>query len=174
MKNLILIGYMGSGKTTIGKLFAQTYGYKFCDTDYLIEKQTKKKISDIFASKGEAYFRDLETHTLETIQGQLINTVLSTGGGMPCREENVRLLQSIGTVIFLKVSKETVISRLKEDTTRPLLQGDHFEEKVEEMLAIRNPLYEKAANYVVDTGKNTTKEVVETIYELMREERDKA
>lgn len=165
---------MGSGKTTIGKLFAQTYGYKFCDTDYLIEKQTKKKISDIFASKGEAYFRELETHTLEMIQGQLKNTVLSTGGGMPCREENVRLLQSIGTVIFLNVSKEIVISRLKEDTTRPLLNGDHFEEKVEEMLTIRNPLYEKAADFVIDTGKKTTKEVVEAIYELMRGEKDKA
>lgn len=172
MKNLILIGYMGCGKTTIGKQFAKSYDYKFCDTDYLIEKHTKTKISDIFASKGEAYFRNLETHTLETIQGQLKQTVLSTGGGMPCREENVNLLQSIGTVIYLKVSKETLLHRLKEDTTRPLLQGDNLEAKVEEMLMQRNPLYEKAANYVIDTDNHTPKEVAEIIYELMREESD--
>ena len=163
---------MGCGKTTIGKQYAQTYGYKFCDTDYLIEKHTKTKITDIFASKGEAYFRNLETHTLEMIQGQLRHTVLSTGGGVPCREVNVKLLQSIGTVIYLKVSKETLINRLKEDKTRPLLQGGNFEETVEEMLNIRNPLYERAANYVIETDNRTPKEVAELIYELMRKEGD--
>lgn len=163
MKNIILIGYMGCGKSTIGKQLAKALNYQFKDTDELIEAVTGEKISEIFASKGEEYFRKLETETLKNLQGTMTATVLSTGGGMPCREENVGLLHSIGMVIFLKVSKETVISRLKGDTTRPLLQGEDFETKIEQMLATRNPLYEKAADVVINTDQLSVYEVVDAV-----------
>lgn len=163
MNNIILIGYMGSGKTTIGKRLADVMQQSFYDTDEMIEQQTNLKISDIFANHGEAYFREMETHTLEKLQNNLNHVVLSTGGGMPCSEINASLLKSLGTVIYLQVSKEVVVQRLQGDRTRPLLQGEDFEKKVETMLQIRHPLYEKAADIVIATDQLSVDEIVKEI-----------
>lgn len=163
MNNIILIGYMGSGKTTIGKRLADAMQQSFYDTDEMIEQQANQKISDIFANQGEAYFREMETHTLEKLQGTLNHVVLSTGGGMPCSEINARLLKSLGTVIYLQVSKKVVVQRLQGDTTRPLLQGEDFEKKVETMLQIRHPLYERVADVVINTDQLSVDEIVNEI-----------
>ena len=161
--NLILIGYMGSGKSTIGKQLAKKYQYDFLDTDEWIEHENGMTIKEMFAQRGENYFRNLETQALISFQNQIGQTILSTGGGMALSATNANLLRNLGIVIFLKVSKEVVIQRLQGDTTRPLLQGEDFEKKIEQMLEQRDPLYESAAHYVIDTDGKTIEEVIEEI-----------
>ena len=121
--NIILIGYMGCGKTTVGKNLARITGYTFTDTDEMIEKEQGRTISEIFATDGEEAFRKMETKLLEQlIQEQSTQLVISTGGGMPLREKNRKLLAELGTVIYLQTKPQTVYERIKDDTKRPLLQ----------------------------------------------------
>ncbi len=160
MKNIILIGYMGSGKSTIGEKLAKSLGVEFLDTDVLIEAQEGMTISELFAQKGEAYFRQKETETIEGLKKESKQMVLATGGGLPIKEENQRLLKELGIVVYLKASVDTLIERLKEDTTRPLLREGDLRKKIETMLEIRNPIYEKVADVVLETD---TKSIEETI-----------
>ena len=161
--NIILIGFMGSGKTTIGKRLAKLLDYSLVDTDKLIEKKQGMTISDIFADKGERYFRQLETDTISEMIQTCHKTIISSGGGLPLRECNVKILQELGFIIMLDVSKETVLKRLQGDTTRPLLQGDNVEEKVEELLTYREPLYELAAHMKVSVNDRTIQDIAEEI-----------
>ena len=121
MRHIILTGFMGAGKTTVGKLLAQKLGCPFLDTDQLIQQQAGMSISRIFAEKGEETFRSLETAILKEAWTQEEAWVLSVGGGLPMREENRRLLKRIGAVVYLRVNRDTVLRRLSGDTTRPLL-----------------------------------------------------
>ncbi len=154
MKRIILMGFMGAGKTTVGKKLAKELSCEFIDTDELIEKEQGCKISEIFEKDGEAAFRDLETELLKRLQGSEKEFVLSIGGGMPVREENRKLLQSLGTVIYLKTSKEEIIRRVSGDTGRPLLQGGRLEEKVTALMNAREQIYiETAHKEIVTDGK---------------------
>lgn len=148
MSNIVLIGFMGSGKTTVGKKLAVRMGYSFLDTDQYIEEQAKMKISDIFARQGEAAFRSLEDCMLKKIAG-MDRTVVSTGGGIPMREENRALLKKIGTVIYLEASEETLWKRLAGDHTRPLLAGADPRGKIHALLSEREPVYRRAADQVI-------------------------
>jgi shikimate kinase len=163
--NIILIGYMGSGKTSVGERLAGLLTYQFRDSDQMIEKKAGDTINRIFALHGEDYFRNLETELLNDILPTLEKTVLSTGGGMPLREQNSRLLKELGYVVFLKASKLTTLNRLQGDTTRPLLAGDDLEKKVERMLELRTPIYEKAAHKIIITDGKPVKEIAEQIME---------
>lgn len=163
--NIILIGYMGSGKTSVGEYLAGLLTYHFRDSDQLIEKKAGNTINQIFSRYGEEYFRNLETEQLKEMLPALENTILSTGGGMPLREENSRLLKELGYVVFLKTSKQTIINRLQGDSTRPLLAGDELEKKVERMLELRTPIYEKAAHKIIATDGKTVREIAELIME---------
>ncbi|MGN0394542.1 MAG: shikimate dehydrogenase [Coprococcus sp.] len=162
--NIILTGFMGCGKSTTGALLAEKYGYKLIDTDKFIEEKEGCAISDIFARKGEAYFRELETDALRELNETLSNTVISTGGGLPLRDENRELLSSLGYVIYLEVEPAEVIRRLSGDTTRPLLQGDNPENKIREMMEYRHPIYKCSADKSVNvTGKSVDDIVGEII-----------
>ena len=163
MKAIILIGYMGSGKSTIGEKTARLLGVEFLDTDVLIEEQEGMTISELFAQKGEAYFRQKETETIRNLKKESREMVLATGGGLPMKEENQILLKELGIVVYLKASVDTLVERLKEDTTRPLLQEGDLRKKIETMLEIRNPVYENVADVVLETD---TKSIDETIYYL--------
>jgi shikimate kinase len=162
-RNIILIGFMGSGKTTVGEHLAQQLGYHFQDTDRLLEQKAEDTISRIFEVHGEEYFRDMETALLKELLPSLKHTVLSTGGGLPLREENVRLLQELGFVVYLQASKETTLSRLAGDRTRPLLQGEDMEQKVERLLGLRKPIYEKAAHAIIITDNRSVEEITQFI-----------
>lgn len=151
MENIILTGYMGCGKTTVGKYVAKCLEYTFIDTDEMIAEQQCRSINEIFADDGEAAFRVMETELLK----QLIDTkrdhlVISTGGGMPVREENRQLLALLGRVVYLKASPETIYGRVKGDTARPLLRCENPMKRIEEMLTVREPLYEAGAAVIVD------------------------
>lgn len=163
--NIILIGFMGSGKTSVGHRLAQSMTYQFRDTDHMIERNYGNTISRIFAQQGEAYFRNMETDLLKTLVSTLDHTILSTGGGLPLRPENSKILSEIGYVVYLKASKETIFRRLKGDSTRPLLQGENPEKNIESMLKLRDPIYEKAAHLMMNTDNRTITEIVQAVME---------
>jgi len=169
--NIVLIGFMGCGKTTVGQELAQRLNYKFLDTDQYIEEKEGTTIRNIFSEKGEVYFRNLETSTLKDLVEETKESVVSSGGGLPLRQENAKLLQKLGFVIYLKVSKDTVVERLKGDTTRPLLQGDNPAKKMEELLCFRDPIYEVGAHMAISVDNKTVEEIADEIirnYETMQ------
>lgn len=164
MENIILTGYMGSGKTTIGKNLAKRKNYTFVDTDELIEQQQQRSINEIFAAVGEQAFRDMETELLrQLIAERGEHMVISTGGGMPLRAENRQLLSHLGKVVFLKASPRTIYDRIRGDTTRPLLQCANPMGRIEEMIAARTPLYEEGAAIVVDVNALRQSEATQEI-----------
>lgn len=165
--NIVLVGYMGSGKTTVGNLLCSKYQMKFVDTDQYIEEQQNMSISEIFRLFGEDAFRKLETEALEELSRTCFHTVISTGGGIVLKEENRKLLKKLGTVVFLEVSPDEVSRRLRGDTSRPLLAGDSEEEilqKIETMLAARLPYYQSAADHTVKADEKTPEEIAEEIH----------
>ena len=166
MKNIVLMGFMGAGKTTIGKKLAKALEYEFVDTDEWIEKEQDRKISDIFAEDGEAVFRDMETDLLKRLQNREEKFVLSIGGGMPVREENRALLRNLGIVIYLKTSKEEIIRRVSGDKNRPLLQGGDLEEKVTNLMNAREQIYVETAHVEVIIDEKNPLEVIEEIIKL--------
>jgi len=163
--NYVLIGYMGAGKTTVGKGLARETGKRFLDTDELIVKQMNLSINDIFAKYGEAYFRDLETKLIENLLIHVSDCVISCGGGLPMKEENRPLLKKLGKVIYLNVNETDILRRLKNDTTRPLLQGPREEvaERIHKMLEIRDPVYRETADIIIKTGRMNSSAVVKKI-----------
>ena len=172
VKNLILIGFMGAGKTSVGQYYAKKHNLPFVDIDSLIEITAGMSVSDLFAKKGEAEFRRRETEVLkrlldtETVVPQ--KTLISVGGGLPLKEENRQLLKQLGTVVFLKVSPETVVERLKGDTKRPLLQGDDVNLRVAKLLAERESIYIEAAHEVVEADGRDFDEIVEEIEAIVK------
>ena len=166
MKSIVLMGFMGAGKTTIGKKLAKALECEFIDTDEWIEKEKGRKISDIFAEDGEAVFRDMETDLLKRLQGSEEKFVLSIGGGMPVREENRALLRNLGIVIYLKTSKEEIIRRVSGNKNRPLLQGGDLEEKVTNLMNAREQIYVETAHVEVITDRKNPSEVVENIMSI--------
>lgn len=168
VENIILIGFMGSGKTSVGKGLAERLGYDFKDTDEMIVEKEALDIPDIFKRYGEEYFRNQESTLLLSILNTLERTVLSTGGGMPIRDKNVNLLRLMGQVIYLRASKSTIIERLSGDTGRPLLQGANPYERVESLLKERTPIYERAADIIIDTDGKSIDRIIEEILDKRR------
>ena len=165
MKNIVLIGFMGSGKTTIGKALEEKTDMVFVDTDELIEAYEGCKISEIFVDKGEAHFRRLENETLKNLLASTDNKIISTGGGIITNHANIPLLKQLGKVYYLKIKPETVVKRLEGDKTRPLLMGDDKLVKVEQLMADRKELYEMAADKTIDTDGLSVSEIVYRILE---------
>ncbi|MBQ5439356.1 MAG: shikimate kinase [Clostridia bacterium] len=150
-KNIVLCGFMGSGKSTVGKLLAEKMGRKLIDTDAYIVKKENMPISQIFAEKGEEYFRACETQVCKELS-QLSGCIISTGGGTLLREENVTEMKKNGIVFLLDVNADTVLARLKFDNTRPLLQREDKETAVRSLMEQRIPLYCRAADHVINAA----------------------
>lgn len=179
--NVILIGYMGCGKSTVGKELSQKLKMIFLDTDTWIEEREGCSVSQIFAGKGEPYFRDLETHCLKELLKEKKNQeevckkedtenstyVLSVGGGLPVREENRILLQKLGTVIYLKAEPDTIYERLKGDTTRPLLRTENPLQKIREMMTSREEKYQDAANEIILVDGKSVEEIVVEVKKVL-------
>lgn len=163
MKNIVLMGFMGAGKTTIGKRLAKAMNCEFIDTDAKIEEEQGRKISDIFAEEGETAFRDMETDLLRRMQDYEGKFVLSIGGGMPVREENRQLLRNLGTVVYLKTSKEEIIRRVSGNKNRPLLQGGNLEEKVTGLMKAREEIYLETAHKILTTDSKSVSKLVNDI-----------
>lgn len=164
--NIVLIGFMGSGKTTIGHVLEKKYGYSFLDTDAYIEKSEGMSISQIFAKYGEAYFRQVETKVLQKLKESTHHAVIATGGGMPLRRENARLLRELGKVCYLQVSEEGIWQRVKDSHDRPLLECENPKEKIHNMMTERHPLYMEAARYFIRSENRTPEEIAKEVYDL--------
>ena len=159
---------MGCGKSTIGKKLSAILNLKFFDTDAWIEGRQGMTISEIFATKGELFFRDLETEVLQELLEKKETMVISVGGGLPVREENRRLLQQLGQVIYLKAMPETIYNRVKGDTSRPLLQTENPMEKIREMLGQREEKYQAAANRTLIVDGKDISEIVNEVLDVMK------
>lgn len=163
--NIVLIGFMGSGKSAIGKELAKRRKMNFIDTDTFIEEKEGMTISDIFSTKGEEYFRALELKTLEYLRDHVSNTVFATGGGMPLQSKNASLLKEIGFVIYLEASSHVIYERIKYCKNRPLLQCEDPYNKICELMKVRKEKYRNTADYIINTNsnnKNATIEAIET------------
>ena len=139
-RNIILVGFMGTGKTVTGRVLAERTGLELVDMDSIIEERAGRPISEIFATDGEAGFRKLEralAHELSQRQG----LVISTGGGIVLNPDNLADFEKTGLVVCLTASPETIFQRLENDTTRPLLSGDK-KGQISGILATRKPLYD--------------------------------
>lgn len=168
MGNIILIGFMGCGKSSVGLKLSYRMRQTILDTDKEIERKEQCTISEIFAKEGETAFRDKETAYLQSLVGKVNHQIVSTGGGLPMREENRKLLKEIGTVVYLRVKPETVYERLKNDTTRPLLQGDDPMQKIRDLLGKRSPVYEAAADIIVDVDNKSFDSIIAEITEAIQ------
>ncbi len=163
MNHLILIGFMGSGKTTVGKKLSESLHIPFVDTDEEIEKASGMKIADIFSRYGEPYFRDLETQEIRRLSEDAQRKVISAGGGLAAQERNRPYLKQMGTVVFLQARTESLIERLAGDTERPMLKGADLRERIETLMEQRREAYERAADLSVWTDEKNIEEIVEEI-----------
>jgi shikimate kinase len=166
--NIILIGFMGVGKTEIGRLLAKKLKLTYVDTDAIIEHEQGMAINDIFAKKGEEKFRDMETTLLDKLAG-LDNYVIATGGGIIMRPGNVKKLKAIGPLVLLWADPDTVFERVKGSGTRPLLNVDDQRAKIKEVLEFRAPIYKGIADFEVDTSRLSPEEASNKIVKFMKE-----
>ncbi|TAL23865.1 MAG: shikimate kinase [Nitrospirae bacterium] len=168
MKNIVLTGFMGTGKTEVGKLVAQKLGYKLIDVDSEIEKEKKMKITEIFKECGEPGFRKIESDVIRRLS-DMDNAVIPAGGGAVLRQENMDNFRRKGVIVCLAASPETILKRTGNDSTRPLLQVDDPMKKIKELLELRKPYYEKA-DIMIDTEGKTPLQVAEEIIERVKSE----
>jgi shikimate kinase len=163
---IFLIGYRGTGKTSVARELAGQLGYHWVDADDLIEQMTGKSIATIFSDEGEAGFRQWEARVVSALSRKR-RTVVALGGGAVLREDNRRVICGAGPVVWLKASVDTILERLAADSTtasrRPDLTAAGGRAEIEDMLAIRTPLYRQCATLVVDTEGKTSAEVAEEI-----------
>lgn len=167
-KNIALIGFMGSGKSTVGRILAKELGRSFVDLDRLIEKKSHKTISEMFRTSGESGFRKLETEVLqEVLEGR--EQVISCGGGIVLREENRAALRANASVVYLKVSSDEAFSRVGQSGyRRPLLDvADPFAE-IARLLEERDPLYTAVSDVIIDTTGKTKAKVAEEVLHKLR------
>lgn len=169
MERVYLIGYMGCGKTTIGKRLAKSLGWDVIDMDSRIESRYRKTIPDIFASEGEESFRKKERFILEELSA-LENVVVSTGGGAPCFFDNIDVMNSSGLCVYIRMTPEALAARLKNaKSNRPLLKDKTEAELtnfIKEQLEKRRAFYEQA-RYVIDNDNGTPEEAAAKIAELL-------
>jgi shikimate kinase len=166
--NIILTGFMGTGKTLIGKLLSERLNYKYIDIDTIIEEREKMAIVDIFREKGEGYFRNVETEVIREFIPQEDNSVISVGGGAILRKINVDIMKNNGIIVLLTATPETIYERLKHDTTRPLLKVNNPKEKIVSLLSSRNAYYYENCNIAVSTNNRTPEDIVEEIISKLK------
>jgi shikimate kinase len=170
--NIVLIGYRGAGKSTVGRRLATRLGREFVDADDLLEKRQGALIRDIVKSLGWEHFRAMEKRIIEEISSG-DNLVIAPGGGAVLDDENVRSLKKNGLVIWLKADRQVLYRRMGEDprtiSSRPTLTGKGTLEEFEEVMAFREPFYQKAADIQLDTVDLEVEEVVERILSILLE-----
>lgn len=167
LRSIVLVGFMGSGKSSVGHLLGREIGWPTIDTDDLLEEKFGLSIAEIFRRWGEEYFREAETEILRTIESKPA-AVIVTGGGVVLRRENVQRLREIGTVIWLNADLATLEQRLQRSTNRPLLQSGAT---IAVLLEGRQKFYETAADFSVDTSGLNQREVVKAILDEIQLDR---
>jgi shikimate kinase len=165
-KNIALVGFMGVGKSVVGKALAERLKLDFADLDEIIEKREKRPITRIFEDSGEAYFRSLEKSLVKEFS-QKSGMVIACGGGVVMDQENMDNLKQAGVIIYLKAEPQVIFARTGGKSHRPLLNVGNPEKRIAELLDKRQPFYAKA-DYTVDTSDKNIAEVVERIIEIAK------
>ncbi len=165
-EHLYMIGFMGVGKTSTSRALSRRLRIREIDTDALIVQREKMPISEIFASKGEEYFRKTETALLEEL-AQLSPCIVSCGGGMVLRQENIDIMKREGRIILLSATPETIYEHVKDSTNRPLLNGHMNVEYIGQLMQEREPRYRAAADLIIETDGLTPGEVAEKIINVL-------
>ncbi len=168
-KNIMLIGFMGTGKSTVASYLCKEYGMEIIEMDELIAKREGMSIPDIFAKHGEEYFRDLETNLVIELQGEK-NKVVSCGGGVVLRERNVTEMKKSGCIVLLTAEPATILERVKDDDNRPLLRGNKNVEFISEMMDKRREKYEVAADVIISTDGKDVETICSEIMERVQGE----
>lgn len=166
-QNIALIGFMGVGKSTVGRLVAHRLGHEFVDVDEMIEKRARRKITEIFETDGEEAFRKLEREVLNELKSGT-KKVISTGGGLVAYGDNLERLKKFAVVVCLWATPEIIWQRVKNQKHRPLLNGEDPKRTIRELLAKRGPFY-KQADILINTDRRTTRQVAQQLihqYEL--------
>lgn len=158
-----IIGFMGSGKTTIGESLAEKMKFQVVDVDQWIEEKEQQAIKDIFAEKGESYFRQLETEALQQINGEPL--LITTGGGIVERDLNLQIMKEKGTIIYLKCGLDEIFRRLEGDESRPNFQGNR--QQIEALFMSRQPYYEQA-DITIDTTNKSVADIVNELHPLLK------
>lgn len=166
MENIVLTGFMGTGKTAVSKELSRLTGFATVDVDTEIEKSAGMPITDIFKQFGEPHFRQMETDEIKKVS-ERENVIISTGGGAVLRQENINALRAGGLVVCLTASPETILKRTGDNNERPLLQVEDPIGKIKELLDFRKPYYEKA-DILVDTEGKSPRQVAEEILEKIK------
>lgn len=167
-KNLFLIGFMGCGKSTLARLLVEETGNELVEMDETIEAEMGMSINEIFAQYGEAYFRNLETELLQRIANRG-GTVVSCGGGVVLREENVEIMRKSGRIVYLSATPETIYERVHDKTTRPLLNGNMNVAYIARLMEARIPIYEKTADVILQVDGKEKPENVAAIKAIFAE-----
>ncbi len=167
MKNIVITGFMATGKTIVGKIIAERLGLRFIDMDKEIEREEGMKISERFEKHGEKLFRERETEMAKRLS-EKHDVVIATGGGVVLKEENMEYLKKNGIIICLMATPEEVYNRTKNNKDRPLLNVDDLLKKIKELLDYRMPFYQKA-DLIIETGNRSPVTIVEEIFEAIRE-----
>jgi len=165
MNNIYLVGFMGCGKSAIGRVLSRMTYRRFMDTDAMIVEREGMEIPQIFEERGEAYFRSVETDVMKSLIHEK-NRVISCGGGVAMRPENVDFMRQGGHVVLLMAKPETILKRVMHDQNRPLLKGRKNIQGITELMNARMPFYKKAAEYVVMTDNRTMEEIAAEIKDL--------
>ena len=166
--NIVLIGFMGAGKSTVADYLNSIFSMDIIEMDQIIEKREHMSVSDIFEVKGEEYFRNLETELLIETQGRK-NAIISCGGGVAMRERNVEEMKKNGRVVLLTAKPETILERVKENESRPLLEGKKNVEDIQNLMEKRRARYEAAADVIVATDDKTVLQICEELIQKLLE-----
>lgn len=166
-RNIVLVGFMGTGKTTVGHELAKQTGMQLVDMDTIIADEAGKSVSNIFAEDGEAVFRQKE-HDLVKRLADKSGLIISTGGGIVLNPENISIFEATSLVVCLAASTDEILKRLADDTTRPLLQCDDKRGKIETILKSRQHLYD-AIPFQIQTDAMSIAAIVDTILKAQRE-----
>ena len=169
MTNIFLIGFMGCGKSTVAARLLKEYGMEVIEMDQELVERAGMTIPEMFSKYGESYFRDEETKLL-TECSRKTRVVVSCGGGVVLREENVKIMKSSGVVVWLTAKPSTILQRIGKDENRPLLEENKNVSAIQAMLEKRLPCYEKAADFVVETDGRDTLEICQEIIKKVKEE----
>ena len=166
-KNIFLIGLMGSGKTTIGRILSKTLNKKFYDSDHVVEEKTGVKVPLIFEYEGEIGFRKREESVLKDLVCHK-DIILATGGGVILSKNNCKLLADNGHVVYLKSNCEDLVARMAGDQSRPLLQEGDLKKTLESLFEFRDPMYASISDYIIETAGKRAKEVSNEIESFIK------
>ena len=170
MNHIVIIGFMGSGKTRVGKRLSKDLGLPFIDVDRVISKKMDMSIKEIFQRFGEPYYRALETMTIKGLIEDKEKKIVSLGSGLPVQEQNQKYMKQLGTIVYLKGSADVLKKRMEGGgNTSPLLEGDDRDEKMKKLLKQRDPVYASFADIQVVTGVKPFDDLISEIEEKLKD-----